>query len=91
MKVVHKNHLGINLATGTVHVDDWSGYSGGKEFKILCCGNLIPYEYTLLANNNINQCKTLCKTCTKLALRKKRCLVSAVALLKLKRDLIMDG
>jgi len=87
LKVVHKNHLGLNSNNGTIHVDDWDGDFSNLDFKVLCGIKGRSY-YELFDKNSLIRYSDLnfklCKTCTKLALKKKRCLVSAVALLKLK-------
>lgn len=82
MKVVHKNHLGINENTGTVHVDDWNGHSSHMNYIIFC--GRYSNNYVLLQKSHLDGNIHLCKICIKLALKKKRCLVSTIALLKLK-------
>jgi len=87
LKLVHKNHLGLDYNNGTIHVDDWNGNPHHEDFKVLCVNKRIS-NYELLDKesfiNYSNLNFKLCKTCTRLALKNKRCLVSAVALLKLK-------
>jgi len=87
LKLVHENHLGINTATGTIHVDNWDGVPANISFKLLC-GSKERDSYQIFERESFNRHPDLnfklCKTCTRLALKKKRCLVSAVALLKLK-------
>jgi len=98
LKVVHKNHLGLNFLTGTIHVDNWDGSSSNMSYKLLCGdkerNNYQIFEIESFKRHQIFEIESfkrhpdlnfkLCKICTKLALKKKRCLVSAVALLKLK-------
>jgi len=87
MKPVHKNHLGINLLSNTVHVDNWNGKPFCDNFLTYC--GIYPEDYELLHADHItltNPNIRICLKCSKIALRKKRCLVTAVVLLKLKRN-----
>ena len=55
MKPVHKNHLGINHLTGTVHVDNWNGkmdFDYEVELRTYC--GVYPDNYSIISSDNID-------------------------------------
>ena len=82
MKLVHKNHLGINEVNGMAHVDNWEDKRDCYS-KTLCGRN--PDNYNFVKNENILKVKSICKTCQRKALKTGKCLVTTIATMKLKK------